>query len=512
VPPGIRFWIANRRGQHTRVDGDSYLSTSDAGSLLWCDERVSDEIISLAHDDSRAAGAASAGIKRNTQRRRPRVIHLFIAAWWVALTIAAPAGAADLARRADWQVHIRSPNGHPWAEVLSVDAGSGAARAGLRVGDHITFVNDTELQLAHHFDDARQASRAGVPVRLRVTRDEHAMQITFTPRALAFESDPALEITYSVVTSAVGIRQRTILTKPPGNSGKLPSLILVPWLSCSSVEVLNRKARGMDALLAGILQRSGYLTLRVERPGVGDSEGPACSQTDFTTEWAGLRAGLAQLKTQPSFDPKRLFLLGMSLGGGLAPLLAEGDEVRGIVSVCGVVKTWFEHMLEIERRRMTLSGNTPGEVNERMRGFEEFYTEYLIRGKTPAQVIREHPQWQSLWYDEPAHQYGRPAAYYQEVQELNLEAAWAKVRAPTLVISGEYDWIMSQDDYERMAALVNNNSPGAATLVQWPRASHELERFASRKAAFEEEGGTFDDAIIDLVVAWLRKEGALSSS
>ena len=49
------------------------------------------------------------------------------------------------------------------------------------------------------------------------------------------------------------------------------------------------------------------------------------------------------------------------------------------------------------------------------------------------------------------------------MQNLDLEVAWAKVNFPTLIKSGEYDWIMSQDDYERMAALVNANSPGAIT-------------------------------------------------
>jgi hypothetical protein len=67
-----------------------------------------------------------------------------------------------------------------------------------------------------------------------------------------------------------------------------------------------------------------------------------------------------------------------------------------------------------------------------MRGFADSYTEYLIRGRTPVQAIRGHPAWQSLGYDEPEHQYGRPAAYYIELQELNLEAAWAKVRASAL--------------------------------------------------------------------------------
>src|SRR5262249_39251107 len=356
--------------------------------------------------------------------------------------------------------------------------------------------NGAAIDTPSRFDDARQASRGGVPLRLIVSRGSSTgpgtMSIELTPRPLPVESDPVLDVRYGVV-GGPGHRQRTIVTRPAGAPGKLPSLILVPWLSCSSVEVLGSRQAGMNRLLAGILRNSGFLTMRVEKPGVGDSEG-RCSQTDLAAEMAGERAALAQLRSHSSFDPDRMFVIGMSLGGGRAPLLVQGEKVRGYVSIVGVVKTWFEHMMELERRRLALSGKTAAEINSAMRGYAEMYTEYLVRGKTPGEAIRLRPQLAPLWYDEPAHQYGRPAAFYVQLEALNLEAAWQHVAAPTLVIGGEYDWIMSPDDHDRIAALVNGNTPGAATVIRWPRASHELVQYASRQAAFDEDGGTFDDA------------------
>ncbi|HWM85849.1 MAG TPA: alpha/beta hydrolase [Kofleriaceae bacterium] len=420
---------------------------------------------------------------------------------------ASPASAqkpGGLARRADWQARVSEPGSGPWAEVVSVEPGSAAARAGLRAGDRITRMDGVRVDSPSRFGDARRASRAGVPVRLSVTRGRRSLPITFAPRAVPLESEPGLEIVYDAVTGRLG-RQRVIITRPARATGKLPSLILVPWLSCSSVEVLGRPADGMNRLLAGILRESGFLTMRVERPGVGDSQG-ACSRADLAAEMAGERAALARLQAHPSFDPDRLFVVGMSLGGGRAPLLASGVKVRGFVSVVGVVKTWFEHMMEIERRRLVLSGKPPAEVNRAMRGYATLYAEYLNRGKTPGRVVRENPRLAPLWEDEPAHQYGRPAAYYQQVQALDLEAAWHGVSAPTLIVAGDYDWIMSQDDHDRIAELVNRNRPGAATLVRWPRASHELKQYRSRKAAFDDEGGTFDDALIARVVGWMKQQ------
>jgi len=50
---------------------------------------------------------------------------------------------------------------------------------------------------------------------------------------------------------------------------------------------------------------------------------------------------------------------------------------------------------------------------------------------------------------------GRPIAFYQQLQRLNLEREWAKVRVPTLVMHGQYDWIMSRSDFD----------PGAAEMI-----------------------------------------------
>jgi pimeloyl-ACP methyl ester carboxylesterase len=415
-----------------------------------------------------------------------------------------------LDRRADWQMEIAAPDGKPWAEIKSIEAKSPAARARLKVGDHIVQVNGALSDGENHYFDARRATRGGLPVQLLIERGGKTRTIRFTPRPLALEADPKLDIEYSTISMPPGYRLRTIITRPAGadRAAKLPALILFPWLSCSSVEVFNKPATGMDHLLAGIIRDSGFLTLRVERPGAGDSEGPACSQTDLKTEIAGQLIALEQLKSQPDFDPARLFVMGMSLGGGLAPLIAQDEKVRGYVSIAGVVKTWFEHMMEIERRRLTLSGKSPAEVNDAMSGYAELYTEYLIRGRTPREVVEERPALKPLWTEEPDTQYGRPVAYYSQLQTLNLESAWQKVAAPTLIVAGEYDWIMSADDYDRMASLVNLNAPGAATLVRWPRASHEMIQYASREAAFREEGGTFDDALIALVVKWLRDQAA----
>ena len=123
----------------------------------------------------------------------------------------------------------------------------------------------------------------------------------------------------------------------------------------------------------------------MDKQGVGDSEG-VCAETDFDSELAGYRAAFRAMKNYDFIDTKEIYMLGISNGGGFAPLVPESEteqaQVRGYISVGGWVKTWFEHMLEIERRRFALMGKSPGEVNDRMKGAAALYHEWLIKGTT----------------------------------------------------------------------------------------------------------------------------------
>ena len=56
-------------------------------------------------------------------------------------------------------------------------------------------------------------------------------------------------------------------------------------------------------------------------------------------------------------------------------------------------------MLELQRRRLTGEGKSPAEVNTSAKVFADVYNLYLLKGMTPGQVIAQHPEWKTLWYD-----------------------------------------------------------------------------------------------------------------
>jgi pimeloyl-ACP methyl ester carboxylesterase len=329
-------------------------------------------------------------------------------------------------------------------------------------------------------------------------------------RDLPLERIDGVELRHGEALTEKGYRVRTYTSRPQGAAGRLPLVVFIPWLSCDPVENPRNQPDGWSLMLRVVMRESGAQVVRIEKPGVGDSEGPDCSKTDLEDDMAAFRAGIRGALADPGADPQRLVLFGGSVGMALVPILAQEFKPHAIVAAGGFTRTWLEHMLDIERRRLTLSGKAPAEVNAAMRMFASFYADVLERGQTPAQAIAAHPQWKPFWYDEPEHQYGRHIRYYQQLQRLDVEGAWHKVAVPTLIVWGEYDWIMGRDESDRAAAIVRRAAP--VTYLVRPGMNHHFFRYKDEGAAFAEKDGTFDAQAATQIAAWIRSQAPTTTA
>jgi pimeloyl-ACP methyl ester carboxylesterase len=185
-----------------------------------------------------------------------------------------------------------------------------------------------------------------------------------------------------------------------------------------------------------------------------------------------LSIGFDEMLKYDFIDREKIFVIGLSNGGGTAALVPRQHPVRGYIAASSWGRTWYEHMLEMERRRLTEAGKSPADVNTAVKAFVEFYSLYLVKAMTPGQIITRHPEWKSLWYDSPDGQYGRPAAFYQQLQALNLGETWQRVNEPVLVIRGAADNIMSRADSEALAQIVNQVHPGDARYLEIDGMTH----------------------------------------
>lgn len=326
-----------------------------------------------------------------------------------------------------------------------------------------------------------------------------------------FEDIEGLESTYGVLRTSDGLALRTILTRPKAGGGRLPGIYFVQWLSCDTIELPSSNRSGWANMMRRVARESGLVMWRTEKAGVGDSEGD-CKRLDYLTELSHHRQALQAFKQSPVVDPNKIVVFGASMGANMAPLVAQGHDVAGVVIWGGGAKTWFERQLGFSRRAMELAGEDMGAISARMRRHARFYAEYLLKGRRPEEIRRDDPALGAVWNDivgvEGDLQYGRPPTFHQQAQQQDWTAAWSGVAAPVLVLYGEHDWFEDVDSAGTVVRVVNARGAQRAVLKVIPQMDHHFSRFPTPEAAFRETGGVASETpVVQEIVDWLRGLG-----
>ncbi len=363
-----------------------------------------------------------------------------------------------------------------------------AAESPLSDGDVIMAVGGRSFARPYEGAALLQRLRGGETAPLRIRRGGETRAVTLSLRPAPYEERPGEDIQYGVVPASDGVRLRTIVSRPSGTAGAGPALFLTQWVSCGSIE---GRSAAVDQL-RNLAARAGMVLVRVERSGAGDSLGLGCHELDYDTEVRHYREALDALQGHPWVDPRRIVVYGSSLGATIAPLVAAGRPVAGVLVQGGGALTYVERMIAFDRIGLERSGAEPGEIDRRMRQSVAFHALYLLGGRSPAEIARERPDLADLWSrirgsGDGVH-YGRPYAWHRQAAARNFLEAWSRIEAPVLVVYGEYDQYETRHGHELIARTLNRLRPGSATFLQIAGADHELEIYDSAEDALAYRG------------------------
>ena len=162
-------------------------------------------------------------------------------------------------------------------------------------------------------------------------------------------------------------------------------------------------------------------------------------------------AALAFASSQPEIDPRRVFLLGHSLGGTMAPVIAADrlqqapGSVRGIIFLAGGALGVEETLM----RQLLAQAKRQGEEQSQIEALEKQWQDIFRTINDPTTPVDEMVGTPPI---------RMPEVYWRSWISQNPPAELAKLGLPALVLRGTKDIQVSERDFQALAGA--NTAPG----------------------------------------------------
>jgi uncharacterized protein len=186
-------------------------------------------------------------------------------------------------------------------------------------------------------------------IKVALDKDEKLTGLLISPAALPWSPPPYAEVKRFSERPVTVAGQDGTLTLPVG-AGPFPSVVLVHGSGPHDQDETIGPQRPFKDLAWG-LASGGVAVLRYQKR--TRLSGAYTVKQEAVDD---ARAAVALLATTPQIDPKKIHVLGHSLGGTLAPRIAEGEpRVAGLIVMAGSTRP-IEELLR-EQIKTTAPGN-----------------------------------------------------------------------------------------------------------------------------------------------------------
>ena len=317
-------------------------------------------------------------------------------------------------------------------------------------------------------DDSDRLMRIRIPqANLEVARDDIA--VVSTRQQTTFRSnDEDVHIPANGFNLAGTVSKPQMSNTPAPYDGKvlksktvkLPALILVA--GSGNVD-RDETVAGIPifAQLAGALADAGYLVVRYDKRGIGQSGGRVESATlnDYADD---VRAIVRYLSERKDVDDRRIAVVGHSEGAAVAMLAAQRDKkIGGLVLMAGPGTTGAELILEQQRHaldRMKLSdADREARIGLQLRiqaaalsgqGWDGIAPELRRQAETP---------------------------WFASLLQFDPAKVMAKVKQPILIVQGDLDAQVPAHHADKLAALAKARKKAPdVQLARFPGVNHLL--------------------------------------
>ncbi|MEZ0327891.1 MAG: alpha/beta fold hydrolase [Fimbriimonas sp.] len=390
-------------------------------------------------------------------------------------------------------------------KLTAVTPGTTAAEAGLKPDDIVVSIDGVPTPDPQSVGKAASQWKTGSKTKIEFIRGGSTQQAEATVRSRPADKGDNYETIYDEVKSK-GNRIRIFVTKPT-TPGKHPALFFIQGIGYVSNEQ-PLSGQSSYAKICKAFNDKGYVTVRVEKPGLGDSDGGPFDKVDWYTELDAFRQALIKTKTYDFVDPNKVVIFGHSMGGCQGPILASEIPIKGLAVYGTVIRTWHEYMVDMMRSQAALGGQDASALDEVARNTVAALHLIFNEGLSVADAKAKNPKWAAAidaLVPDGEHFSGIGMNFWRGCFAENYAKYWEKLDTNVLSIYGAADFVAEQIDHPMIAEVVNKKHPGRAKFITIPNSDHGFRNVASLKESLDTwrtPGKPFNPAIIDVLLAW----------
>ncbi|HSD82850.1 MAG TPA: alpha/beta fold hydrolase [Anaerolineae bacterium] len=247
-----------------------------------------------------------------------------------------------------------------------------------------------------------------------------------------------------------------ILTLPKG-TGPFPAIVLVHGSGPNDRDETIGPNKPFKDIAQGLASQ-GIAVLRYDkRTKIYPQE--ATQIENFTVKDETITDAVAAvefLRRQPQINPQKVFVLGHSLGGYLAPRIAQADsEIAGMIILAGATRPLEDMMVEQTRYLLESDGSLSAE--------DQAQITQLQQQVGAVKALTEQSSGDKAIL-------GAPASYWIDLKDYHPADLARSLTIPLLIVQGERDYQVTMQDFQNWQEALAGQAN--VTLKSYPSLNH----------------------------------------
>ena len=278
----------------------------------------------------------------------------------------------------------------------------------------------------------------------------------------------------------------------PKGAGPFPGLILVHGSGPEDRDETIGPNKPFRDLAQGLASR-GVAVLRYEKRTKHYPTLMALSLNSITVKEETIDdavAAVEALASQEKIDPKRIFVLGHSLGGMLIPRIGKArPKIAGFISLAGSTRPLEDLVLEQTKYILSLNGTPSQEAQNRLTEIER-----QVAKVKSAQLSEDTSKGELPL--------GVPANYWLDLRGYDPAEAAKSLSRPMLILQGERDYQVTMEDFANWKKALGSRKD--VTFISYPGLNHLFVEGKGKSTPAEYSApGNVAKVVVDDIVKWI---------